>query len=163
MQKAEETLNFWWRHDLDMSDWGSKSEIKGQCHWRRKWNNRSVHILVKSGPIFKTKWSSIHSSHIIKYISPANMWHFWTSNCLSITCFIYSKFEHLRKFLFKMEVAPDTSKWWRHFKVKVTKQKCKNCSLVHIVVVNGWICDKPTRYVSQPILYILLNTWFFTV
>jgi len=23
MQKAEETLNFWWRHDLDMSNWGA--------------------------------------------------------------------------------------------------------------------------------------------
>ena len=57
-------------------------------------------FLKKSGSIYikpKPRWPSVHSTDIVKYISPANTRHVCLSVCLSHVCRLYSELERRRK------------------------------------------------------------------
>jgi len=66
-----------WRWTRATKGANARLKVKGQGHWERKRRNRFFeHILVKVDRFFvkpRPKWSVVHSTHIVEYISSAEM------------------------------------------------------------------------------------------
>jgi len=69
------------------------SFLRSQTHSHRKRKCKKktffAHMFLKSGSIYikpRPNWSSVHSTDIVKYISPTNTRHVCLSVCLSVTC-----------------------------------------------------------------------------